>query len=210
VADAMHDDGSAHKFPPAVQSVAGEELQAPDPHGSGQTGRRKRIVVIVGLGVAVALISVSVAVITSLAQNGHSSDSRVGSPVLSQTQLDALASTAGVALGEETRSGYLPIAVTAETRDATEGIGRAGSPLTLAAGLEIELAARCMGQGSVTVHWQAPGGVTGVLPVICSEHGPTARVRFTPSADGHLILCTLRPDDEAVGRAGLAITLVEQ
>jgi hypothetical protein len=185
--------------------------------------------VIVCVFVAVALISVSIAVLTASTPkgsqmtaapsetvtaspsigSGHTSDNRGGSPVLSPAQLEDLAKAAGFAFAQEARAGYITVVVTAETRGATRGIGNSGSPLKWSAGQEFELAALCMGRGSVTVRWQAPGGVTGELPVTCSERGAIARVRFTPPVDGQLVQCTLTPDDEAVGRAGLAIGVVE-
>lgn len=51
--------------------------------------------------------------------------------------------------------------------------------------------------------------MTGKLPVVCSESGQIARTRFTPRADGQLIEFTLMPDDEAVGRSGIAVSIVE-
>jgi hypothetical protein len=198
----MHDDRSAGRFSP-VRSVAGGELHVADPHGSHQTGRRKQIILIVCAFVAVALIGVIIAVLTTL-------DNRAADPVLSPTQLEDLAESAGRALWDQAPGTGLNLAVTAETRGATHGISHDGSsPLKWSKGQEFELAALCMGRGSVTVQWQAPGRVTGELPVTCTESGQIARTRFTPLADGRLIQLTLTSDDEAVGRAGMAINIIE-
>jgi hypothetical protein len=202
VADAMHDDRSAERFSP-FRSVAGDEFQAPDQHGSHKTGRRKQIVLIVCAFVAVVLIGASIAAVTTL-------DNRGAYPILSRAQLEDLAESAGRALEEQAPGFRKNVAVTVETRGATHGISHGGSsPLKWSKGQEFELAALCMGRGNVTVQWQAPGRVTGELPVICSESGEIARTRFTPLADGQLIQFTLMPNDEAVGRAGMAINIIE-
>ena len=201
MADAMHDDKS-ERFSP-FRSVAGEEFQAPDPHGSHQTGRRKQIILIGCAFAAVAIIGASIAVLTTL-------DKRGAYPTLSQARLEDLAESAGRALEEQAPGFSKNVAVTAETRAATHGISHSGSsPLKWSKGQEFELAALCMGRGNVTMKWQAPGHVTGELPVICSEGGEIARTRFTPLADGQLIQFTLMPDDDAVGRAGMAINIIE-
>ena len=153
---------------------------------------------------AVVLISVAVAVLTT-------SCGGAGSPALTQAQLDDLADSAGRVLEEQAPVSVREnLAMTSETTAATHGISHDGSsPLKWSNGQEFELAALCMGRGKVTVQWQAPGGVTGKLPVVCSESGKIARTRFTPRADGRLIEFTLIPDDEAVGSSGIAVGIVE-
>jgi hypothetical protein len=205
VADAMDDDRSAQRSPPS-KSAVGDEPPAPVPQDSTQAGRRRRrTILIVCVLVVVALIGV-IAVLTS-----STPDSRGSHPVLSQAQLEAVAASAGRVLERERLPGFrMNVAVTAETRGAKQGLSHAGSsPQKWSKGQEFEVAALCMGRGSVTVQWQAPGEVTGELPVVCSEGGKSASVRFTPLADGQLIQFTLHPDDEAVGRAGMAIGVIE-
>ncbi len=169
-----------------------------------EAGRRKQITLIAGAIAAVVLISVVVAVLTTSGRGA-------GSPALTQAQLDDLADSAGRVLWEQAPGlSTKPLAVTAETTAATHAISHVGSsPMKWSKGQEFELAALCMGRGKVTVQWQAPGGVTGKLPVVCSESGQIARTRFTPRADGQLIEFTLMPDDEAVGRSGIAVNVVE-
>ena len=223
----MDGDRSTQRSPQS-RSVLGDELQAPVPQDSSQTGRP---VLIVCVFVVVALIVVGIAVLTSstpksgqmtaapteTATGSRSSksdprpDNRSSYTVLSQAQLEVVAASAGRALeGERPPAVMMNVAVTAETRGATQGLSHGGSsPQKWSKGQEFELAALCMGRGNVTVQWQAPGGVTGALPVICSEDGKSASVRFTPLTDGQLIQYTLNPDDEAVGRAGMAIAIIE-
>jgi hypothetical protein len=202
--DAKHDDSAAERGAPVRSQAAAEEVRVPGAPVTPQAGRRKRIILIAGAIAAVVLISVAVAVLTT-------SCGGAGSPALTQAQLDDLAGSAGRVLDEQAPASYSEnLAVTAETTAATHAISHAGSsPLKWSKGQEFELAALCMGRGRVTVQWQAPGGVTGKLPVVCSESGMIARTRFTPRADGWLIEFTLMPDDEAVGRSGIAVNIVE-
>ncbi|HET8681748.1 MAG TPA: hypothetical protein VFM54_07715 [Micromonosporaceae bacterium] len=74
-------------------------------------------------------------------------------------------------------------------------------------GQDYDLLALCLGRGTVTVTWQAPGCPTGTAPVVCG--GDTVRVRVTPQADGPAVQIRLTPDAEATGRAGITVAIIE-
>jgi hypothetical protein len=130
-------------------------------------------------------------------------------PALSPQQLEELARQAGDTVWEQAPGMGLNLPVTAETAAAEHNISHFGSsPNQYLKGTEYGLAAACAGRGKVTVRWQAPGEVTGELPVVCGN-GRVTEARFTPQANGLVVKLNLIPDSQATDRAGIGVYAVD-
>ncbi len=197
MADITHDDPLAEVFT-QFRSLARQEIRPPGPGAVRRAARRRRTVRAACAGVVVA----AVATVVGLVATGGTS----ASPPLSAAQLEHLADQALDALGRT--DGAYSTAVTAQTPGKTYPFGHEGSsPMQWVKGQDYDLVAQCMGQGSVTVAWQPPGGPPGSVRVVCGR--PTVLVHFVPGANGPVIQVTLTPDAEAIGRAGIAVSILE-
>ena len=203
MADTVHDDQLAEAFTQFRSEVRGE-IRPPGAYAVRKAARRRRTVRVACAAAAVALVGAAVAIVTAV----DSPDTTV-SPTLSEAELEELATEALRTLfAKEPFAFGFPTAVTAQTRGEPYALSHAGSsPGRFVEGDDYDLVALCLGPGTVTVAWEAPGGVTGSTPVVCG--GDSVRVRFTPRADGPSVLIRFTPDAEATGRAGIGVAVIE-
>jgi len=204
MADTVPDDQLAEAFT-RFRAEAREQVQPPGAHAVRHEVRRRRSVRAAGTAAAVTLLGAAVAIGTTMASPDQTPSTL---PTMSTTQMQELAADAYDVLTKDVSAFGYATAVTAQTQAETHPIAHSGSsPLRWVQGQPYDLVALCRGRGTVTVTWQAPGGVTGSAPVTCG--GDVVRVRFTPRADGPVIEISLTPDARAINRAGIAVAIIE-
>lgn len=206
MADPVHDDRLVEAFT-RFRSQVGEEVRPPGTDAVRRWVRRRRVIRVACAAMAVALVGAVVAGVTT----GGSPDMTVGvDPTLSAADLEELADRAvdDLFAKEPLTASAFPVAVTAQTQGEPLTVGHGGSsPLKFVQGQDYDLVALCLGRGTATVAWEAPGGVTGSVLVVCD--GTPVRVRFIPRADGPEVQIRLTPDAEAISRAGIALGYIE-
>jgi hypothetical protein len=199
MADTVHNDRLAETFT-RFRTEVRAEIRPPGTPAVRHTARRRRNVRIACAAAAVALVGIVAGVVTT-------ADNRATYPKLSAAQLNELGRQALHALVKEPFSGGFQTAVTAQTQGDAFVLEPGGSPMRFVRGDDYDLVAACLGRGTVTVAWAAPGGPTGSTIVVCG--GDTVRVRITPRADGPTIQIRLTPNAEAIDRAAIAVGFVE-
>jgi hypothetical protein len=206
MADTMHDGRLAEAFG-RFRSEAREEIQPPGTQAVRQAAHRRRTIRLACAAAVVALAGAGAGVVAAVTVDRRGATPGEYPP-LSEAEWKERATRA---LWEIAPDGYafgFPIAVTAQTQDETYSIDHSGSsPLRFVQGQDYDIAAVCLGRGTVRMAWEAPGGVTGSARVVCG--GDTVRVRFVPRADGPAVVVRLTPDAEAIGQAGIAVAAVE-
>jgi hypothetical protein len=200
MADRVHEDWLADVFTRFCVEVR-EESRPPAAQTVRDAVRRRRSVRIAAVVLAVALVGAVVG-IAATAHRPH------GYPPLTPTQLRELQTQAFDALEPLGIEAGHAVALTAGTHAETYSLNHAASsPDEFAQGEGYDLLAQCVGQGTVILVWQAPGGLIGRGAVVCG--GSVFRAHFVPRVDIVAIRFGLTPDAEAIGRALIVVGFAE-
>jgi hypothetical protein len=200
--DAVREDRLAEVFT-RFRSEAQEEIRPPGTDAARRSAHRRRTIRIACVAAAVTLVGATAAVMTV---DGSDLPPTAVYPTLGQPELAELVTRARVAVAGSADASHTIGEAMAGTQTITSGFGSGGSsPNRLPRG-EYDLTARCLGRGTVDVVWDAPGPVSGNVRAVCG--GDTVRARFATRIEG-LIRIKFKPDAEAAGRAGIAVSITD-